>query len=235
MPPLAYGIGAATVRRATEFIDRHADQDIGLLDVATAACVGPRALQAAFRRHHGISPMAYLRQVRMQRAHDDLVAADPVHGDTVGAVAERWHFRNAGRFAVAYRHRFGRHPSVTLHTIGGAPAVEVALLDAVGVIVWVNRAWDEFAREHGGDPARTGRGRSYLAICDAAAEDPASADMATAIRTALSGGLPAPARVRVPCATPERLLTFDVLVSSRLGDDGRVLGATVTLSRTGGG
>lgn len=241
MEQLVHGIGAATVKRATEFIDRHADQNIGLTDIATAACVGPRALQAAFRRHHGTTPMAYLRWVRMERAHDDLVDADPTHGDTVGAVASRWRFHNAGRFAVSYRLRFGRHPSVTLHNLGGArdghagpgPDVEVALLDTAGVIVWTNPAWFAFCLEHGGDPARAGYGLSYLAVCDAAAPgDPASAAMATAIRTALAGGLPAPARVRVPCATPERMLTFDVLVSTRLDDDGRILGATVTLSET---
>ena len=41
---------------------------------------------------------------------------------------------------------------------------EVALLDRDGVIVWTNRAWDDFCRRNGGDPRRAAVGRSYLGI-----------------------------------------------------------------------
>ncbi|MEJ2886245.1 PAS domain-containing protein [Actinomycetospora aeridis] len=117
--------------------------------------------------------------------------------------------------------------------VGGA--VETALLDTDGVIVWVDDAWRDFCTANGGDPARAGAGRSYLALCDeAAATDGHSATVAAAIRTALGGDLPAPARVEVPCHAPSRPRFFDVLVSSRRDDRGRVLGATVTLSPTPG-
>lgn len=111
------------------------------------------------------------------------------------------------------------------------PAVETALLDTDGVIVWVDDAWLAFCRANGGDPARSGIGRSYLALCDAAAPtDTHSATVAAAIRAALRGDLPAPARVEVPCDAPTRPRVFDVLISSRRDDRGAVLGATVTLS-----
>ena len=111
--------------------------------------------------------------------------------------------------------------------------VEVALLDRDGVIAWVNPAWQAFAAANGGDPDRTGRGMSYLQACAAAGADPAAQDVAAAIRAALAGGLPAPLVVEVPCHSPATDRWFDVLISSRLADDGRVLGATVTLSLTG--
>ncbi|GAA4870140.1 PAS domain-containing protein [Actinomycetospora straminea] len=107
--------------------------------------------------------------------------------------------------------------------------VETALLDTTGVIVWVNRAWCDFCLANGGDPATAGVGRSFLALCDAAG-DPPSATVAAAIRAALQGDLPAPARVEVPCDAPGRPRVFDVLVSTRRDDHGDVLGATVTLS-----
>src|SRR4051812_29420515 len=70
----------------------------------------------------------------------------------------------------------------------GEQPVETALLDSAGVIVWVDDAWQEFCRANGGDPARAGVGRSYLASCDAAApRDPHSATVARAIRAALRG------------------------------------------------
>lgn len=113
--------------------------------------------------------------------------------------------------------------------------VETALLDAEGVIVWVDGTWDEFCRANGGDPARAGIGCSFLALCDeAAATDEHSATVATAIRTALAGDLPAPAQVEVPCHAPAHPRFFDVLVSSRRDDGGTVLGATVTLSEVVG-
>jgi hypothetical protein len=111
------------------------------------------------------------------------------------------------------------------------PPVETALLDADGVIIWVDEAWRAFCLANGGDPARAGIGVSYLALCDAAAPtDRHSAAVAAAIRAALRGDLPAPARVEVPCHAPDRPRFFDVLISSRRDDRGDVLGATVTLS-----
>ena len=113
---------------------------------------------------------------------------------------------------------------------GHAP-VETALLDADGVIAAIDEAWEAFCLANGGDPARAGVGLSYLALCDAAAStDRHSGAVAAAIRAALCGDLPAPARIEVPCHAPERSRHFDVLISSRRDDRGTVLGATVTLS-----
>ena len=109
--------------------------------------------------------------------------------------------------------------------------VEVALLDLNGVIVSVNDAWQAFAVGNGGDPARTGPGVSYLDAC-AAADDPAAAQVASAILAALAGDLPGSLTVEVPCHSPYAERWFDVLVSTRLDDDGRSVGATVTLSLT---
>jgi len=109
--------------------------------------------------------------------------------------------------------------------------VEVALLDLNGVIVSVNDAWQAFAVGNGGDPARTGPGVSYLDAC-AAADDPAAAQVASAILAALAGDLPGSLTVEVACHSPYAERWFDVLVSARRDDDGRSVGATVTLSLT---
>jgi anti-anti-sigma factor len=108
--------------------------------------------------------------------------------------------------------------------------VEVALLDQDGVIVSVNEAWQAFALLNGGDPARVGAGVSYLDICAAAAGDPVAGEVADGIRVALAGDLPAPLTVEVPCHSPSEARWFDMLISTRRNDDGRRIGATVTLS-----
>ncbi len=68
------------------------------------------------------------------------------------------------------------------------PAV-IALLDADGVIVEVNEAWRRFAATNGYARTDHGLGQNYLAICEAAAHEPAADALRVAqgIRAVLSG------------------------------------------------
>ncbi|MBO0676930.1 helix-turn-helix transcriptional regulator [Mycolicibacterium sp. S2-37] len=101
------------LRRSVEFIHDNADGNIGLAEIAAAANLTPRAVQYMFRRHLGVTPMEYLRRVRLDLAHRDLQAANPAV-DTVNSIAGRWGFAHAGRFSVAYRRAYGTPPSATL-------------------------------------------------------------------------------------------------------------------------
>ncbi|MFD0385941.1 helix-turn-helix transcriptional regulator [Streptomyces stramineus] len=74
----------------------------------------PRALQEAFRRHLGTTPLGYLREVRLGRAHRDLAVGRGNAAVTVAQVAYRWGFGNLGRFAASYQQRYGHAPSRTL-------------------------------------------------------------------------------------------------------------------------
>jgi AraC-like DNA-binding protein len=105
----------AAVRRAVAFIDAHAGEDIGISEISRATRIGPRALQRAFRQYRDTTPMEYLRRVRLDHAHRELLAADPSRGDTVNAIAARWGFAHAGRFSAAYHAVYGCLPSQTLH------------------------------------------------------------------------------------------------------------------------
>jgi transcriptional regulator GlxA family with amidase domain len=57
--------------------------------------------------------MAYLRDLRLRRAHEDLRAADP-SATTVAAIARRWGFAHMGRFAQDYQAAYGQTPSAAL-------------------------------------------------------------------------------------------------------------------------
>ena len=103
----------ATLRRAIAFIDEHAARDISVADVAAAAHVTTRAVQIAFRRHYGTTPAGYLRRVRLDRARQDLLAADPAR-ESVTAVAYRWGFASPGQFTAAYQQAYGVTPDQTL-------------------------------------------------------------------------------------------------------------------------
>jgi AraC-like DNA-binding protein len=81
-----------------------------------AAGVTARALQYAFRRHYGTTPTGYLRQVRLDRAHQELRTADPAAGLTVQAVARRWGWSDSSKFTAAYQQQYGQLPSRTLRS-----------------------------------------------------------------------------------------------------------------------
>ncbi|MFC7532001.1 AraC family transcriptional regulator [Actinoplanes sp. GCM10030250] len=70
-------------------------------------------LRAAFRRQFGTTPMTYVREVRLMRAHEELLGADPDR-TSITAVAHRWGFTGPGRFTELYRARFHVSPAETL-------------------------------------------------------------------------------------------------------------------------
>lgn len=110
----------APLSEAIAYIEQHVDADVTLASLARAVHTSTRSLQLMFRKHCGCTPMQHLRDVRMQRAHAELVAADP-YSTSVSAVSMRWGFGHSGRFAVRYRERFGESPSVTLQRL---PAID---------------------------------------------------------------------------------------------------------------
>ncbi|MET7279821.1 helix-turn-helix transcriptional regulator [Kribbella sp. NPDC005582] len=102
-----------TVRRALTFLESSVDREVSIGDIAAAAGVTVRAVQSAFQRSLGTTPLAYLRQLRLAEARAELLAADPGRV-TVTAVGARWGFHHLGRFASAYKERYGETPSETL-------------------------------------------------------------------------------------------------------------------------
>jgi transcriptional regulator GlxA family with amidase domain len=103
------------LRRAITFIEDHPDSDIGIADIAGAIYVTPRAIQLMFRRHRDCTPMEYLRRVRLEYAHQELLGADRAH-TTVTQVAALWGFAHSGRFAVYYRQVYDESPHTTLRS-----------------------------------------------------------------------------------------------------------------------
>lgn len=102
------------VNVAIDLMQAHPEFPHTIGSLAGAAGVSVRALQEGFRRHKGVPPLVYLRDVRLRRAHDALRAAQP-GTKTVGEIAAEWGFPHLSRFAGWYRERFGESPSRTLH------------------------------------------------------------------------------------------------------------------------
>jgi AraC-like DNA-binding protein len=108
--------GSKPIRNALELIESQPADIETVADIAAAVGLSVRALDDGFQRYVGTPPMTYLRQVRMARAHEELLAADP-ELTTASAVARKWGFGHYGRFAAEYARRFGRKPSETLRAL----------------------------------------------------------------------------------------------------------------------
>ncbi|WP_052869445.1 AraC family transcriptional regulator [Streptomyces niger] len=108
-------VAPPAVRRAMDVIEGHAAEPLTVAEIAEYVGVGVRALQEGFRRHLDTTPLAYLREVRLDRVRKELLASYP-GATTVTDVASRWGFFHPGRFSLAYRQRFGESPSKTLRS-----------------------------------------------------------------------------------------------------------------------
>ena len=113
LPVAPATVSARRLRRAVEFLQANADLPLSVGDIAEAAGVTVRGLQLAFRRGFDTTPLHYLREVRLDRAHDELEQGHQ-GGIEVGEVAARWGFISGGRFAEHYARRFGERPRDTL-------------------------------------------------------------------------------------------------------------------------
>lgn len=101
-----------SVHRAIAFMEAHAIEPLTLDDIAEAAGVPPRTLQEAFRRFRDMSPMRYLRNLRLDMARDRLVSGGPEV--KVASVALECGIGHFGRFSHEYAMRFGESPSATI-------------------------------------------------------------------------------------------------------------------------
>jgi AraC-like DNA-binding protein len=117
----APGLAPACVKRAERYMEEHANEPLRLADIAAAADTPARTLLEAFKRFRNTSPMHYLRELRLERAHELLSQSesDPMRGTgqdaaSVATIAFDCGFTHLGRFAQAYRLRFGVSPSATL-------------------------------------------------------------------------------------------------------------------------
>jgi AraC-like DNA-binding protein len=101
-----------SLRHALEWLKLRLDKPIPLDDLAAAAGVRPRTLEAQFRLHLGTTPMGWVRKTRLARTRQQLLASGEEANVTDIALANG--FTELGRFSARYRQAFGELPSETL-------------------------------------------------------------------------------------------------------------------------
>jgi AraC-like DNA-binding protein len=102
----------ADLARAVGWLRAHLSEPIQLDVLAQVAGVRPRTLERHFRTFLGVTPLGWVRRMRLARARQELLrrGADA----TVTAVALGNGFTQLGRFAAEYRKAFGELPSTTV-------------------------------------------------------------------------------------------------------------------------
>ncbi|MCL4203513.1 MAG: helix-turn-helix transcriptional regulator [Pirellulaceae bacterium] len=100
-------------KSAVELAIRDPDLSLSISDLARTSGVPERTLRTAFQKCFGLSPVEYLRILRLHHARQRLLASCPDQ-TTVTEIGYELGFWDLGRFAGAYRELFGELPSATL-------------------------------------------------------------------------------------------------------------------------
>jgi AraC family ethanolamine operon transcriptional activator len=101
----------AAVRECVTFMTEHVDSTVTLLDLSQLTGLQTRSLINAFEAVVGMSPMTYLRRLRLNGVHRDLQRRG--RDQTVAAIATDWGFWHLGHFTASYQAMFGELPSQT--------------------------------------------------------------------------------------------------------------------------
>ncbi|MCA4131707.1 AraC family transcriptional regulator [Arthrobacter sp. M4] len=101
------------IRRFLDVLERHATEELAVPDIAENLGVSVRTLQTALRSELGATPSELLKRVRLDRAREMLLAAEPGQ-ETIVSIAERCGFSHQGRFSALYLDTFGELPSESL-------------------------------------------------------------------------------------------------------------------------
>jgi AraC family transcriptional regulator, ethanolamine operon transcriptional activator len=101
------------VRLAEKYVLTQTDIPHHVTDLCKATAVSERTLEYAFKEVLGMSPVSFLKRLRLHRVRHALRTAH-LDTTTVSAEALKWGFWHFGDFSKAYKKCFGESPSATL-------------------------------------------------------------------------------------------------------------------------
>jgi AraC-like DNA-binding protein len=100
------------VKRAEAFMQANAGTPLTIAEIAEAAGCGVRALQIAFQRFRGTTPMRVLQQARLEQARTEILR--PGQRQSLARIAAEHGFSSPTRFAQSFRRKYGVYPSEIL-------------------------------------------------------------------------------------------------------------------------
>jgi AraC-like DNA-binding protein len=100
------------VRRAEAFMQANASLPLSIAEISEAAGCGVRALQIAFHRFRGTTPMRVLQQARLEQARTEMLR--PGQTQSLARIAAEHGFSSPTQFAQFFRRKYGFYPSEML-------------------------------------------------------------------------------------------------------------------------
>ncbi len=92
---------------------KHMDIKVDIKALALEYGISEQSLQNGFKSLFGFTPKYFLRQLKLNHVHHDLLEAS---SDTtqISKIAHKWGFRHMGHFSHYYKELFKENPSITL-------------------------------------------------------------------------------------------------------------------------
>ena len=100
-------------KQAQTYIEEHYRETVSIEDLCRATGKEVRTLQRCFRSYFDSTVSDYLKMVRLDAAHRELLSVQPDE-ETISSIALNNGFTHLGRFSVEYKQYFGESASETL-------------------------------------------------------------------------------------------------------------------------
>lgn len=104
-------------KRAIDYLQAHACELPDIATLCQVTGVSERSLQSGFAQYLGVTPVQYIRLIRLNAARRELISARG-SCERVSNIALRWGFIEFGRFSRDYKALFCEQPSQTLKGTG---------------------------------------------------------------------------------------------------------------------
>ena len=120
MPPPRRGLGRRALARVEDFLRENLSLSPGMVELAALVNVSPRHFGRLFKATTGLSPHAFMNELRVERARRLLAEGEL----SVAAVASEVGFSNPSHFAAFFRRATGHAPRTfrLLARVGRPPA-----------------------------------------------------------------------------------------------------------------
>ena len=98
---------------AEDYLLDNLERPVSRTRLAEIAGVSVRSLSRAFVRRHGVGPMRFLKERRLEAVRMELISGRP-ENTKVSDIALRYGFSELGKFSMFYRSAYNEKPSETL-------------------------------------------------------------------------------------------------------------------------
>jgi len=102
------------VSQARAYVLEHRNRPVAIPELCTQLRVSRRTLQYCFQEIYGMTPVAYLKAIRLNGVRRDLLGALGDEMRSVQDIAAKWGFWHLSQFSADYRKLFNVSPSGTL-------------------------------------------------------------------------------------------------------------------------